>query len=402
MKFAFNTALKNIGRKPFRAMGMAFLIVMLSIVLFVGAFTLISLRNGLDSYGARLGADIVVVPNSAKGHGTVDDILLQGITGNYYMRGKEVEKLKAVEGIGQITTQFFLTSAKASCCSVRVQIIGFDPETDFSVLPFINENISGDINDMDVIAGCRINVPENRKITFYGQDYNVKAQLVETGTGLDSAVFANMNTVKQMAKNASMLTEASTFKGIDINTAASCVLINVADGYSITDVADDINIHISKVEATPAKSMVSQIGEGLNGVSKIIGMLVIGIWILSLVILIAVFALLSNERKKEFAVFRIMGASKKLLFKIIGAEIGMICIAGAVIGLFIGSVMAFPIVNGLQGMLSLPILAPNMITVILLALGTLLLSVLAGLITAFVSAKRITRSETGLLLREDG
>lgn len=402
MKFAFQTALKNIKRKPFRAAAMALLVVFLSFTVFAGALSVISLQRGLESYQNRLGADIIVIPNSAKGHGSVDDILLQGITGNYYMRGQEVEKIKNIEGIAQVTTQFFLTSAKASCCSTRVQIIGFDPETDFSVLPWIEQSYSSAISDGDIIAGANINVPADKTVTFYGQDYHVAAQLAETGTGLDSAVYVNMNTMKQMAENASRLLETSPFQGVDINTAASAVLIRVAEGYDTQSVADDINIHITKVQASSSKNMISQITEGLGSVSRIIGILVIAIWVLSLVILIAVFALVSNERRKEFAVYRIMGASQKLLSQILSAEAFLISAAGALVGIIIAFIVYFAVSKTLQTSLGLPYLSPGALVTALLAVGAVLLAVCAGLLTSLISAKRITKSETALLIREEG
>ena len=401
MKFAFQLSLKNIKRKPFRTVGMAVLVMALSFTVFAGAFTIISLQKGLSSYQARLGADIVVVPASAAGHGLVDDILLQGITGNYYMSEKEYDKIVATEGVSAVTKQFFLTSAKASCCSTRVQIIGFDPETDFSILPWISENYTGSISDGDVVVGFNINVPANKQITFYGQNYRVAAQLEKTGTGLDSAVYTNMNTIKKMAKNASSLLETSPFQGVNISTAASAVLIKVAEDYNIGEVADDINIHITKVQATSVRSMISDIAVGLGGVSKIIGILVGAIWVMALVILIVVFSVLSNERKKEFAVLRVMGASQKMLSRIMGAEATLISAAGALIGIIIALFIVYPLSASIQNALELPFLIPGVWNILILCFAAFVLAVLAGLFTAFVSARKITKSEAGLLLRED-
>ncbi len=401
MKFAFSLAFKNIKRRPFRAAAMAVLAMILSFTLFAGAFTILSLQRGLSGYKARLGADIIVIPNSAKGHGTVDDILLQGITGAYYMNGKDIDKIIATDGVEAVTKQFFLTSAKASCCSSRVQIIGFDPETDFSVMPWINESFSGDIVDGDIVIGADVSMPADGVITFYGEKYRVAAQLAQTGTGLDSAVYTNMNTIRQMAKNASNLLETDPFKGVDISAAASAVLIKVKEGYEITSVADDINIHITKVRATGARSMVSDISNGLSSVSKMIGGLVVIIWALSMIILIIVFAMLSNERRKEFAVLRIMGASKNMLFMQMCFESAMISITGAALGLICSFGVIYPLSQSLRVSLDLPFLVPDTALLSLLAAGTLILSVFSGVITAAFSAGRITAGETALLLRED-
>ena len=96
----------------------------------------------------------------------MDQILLEGIAGNYYMNASRYDKIAAVEGVGQITRQFYLTSAKASCCSARVQIIGFDPEDDFVITPWIGDSRGGSIEDGCVLAGSDIAVPEDGLITI--------------------------------------------------------------------------------------------------------------------------------------------------------------------------------------------------------------------------------------------
>jgi putative ABC transport system permease protein len=282
-----------------------------------------------------------------------------------------------------------------------VQIIGFDPDTDFSIMPWIAESYSGTVQDGDVVVGAKIGVPESGRITFYGQEYTIAARLKETGTGLDNAVFANMNTVRKMAVNASSLLKTSPFQGVDIDTAASALLIKVADGYSIEQVTDDINIHITKVKATPAKSMISDLSEGLTGTSALIGIMAAVIWAMAVIILVIVFALLSNERKKEFAVLRVMGASRKMLSRIMGMEAAVLGAIGAIIGIVLSVLAVFPLSGSIRDMLKLPFFMPDLWVVLLLAAGAFLISVSASVLTALLSAKKITTNDTALLLRED-
>ena len=401
MKFAARISVKNIKRKPFRTMGLALLVAVLSFSLFIGGFVILSLQRGLESYRTRLGADIVVVPSSATSHGMVDDILLQGITGNYYMSAKDCGKVYATEGIKTVSKQFFLTSAKASCCSTKVQIIGFDPETDFSILPWIGENYTGTMEDGDVVVGANLNISDDRLIRFYGQQYRVVARLEETGTGLDSTVYTNMNTIREMAKNAARLLETSPFRGVNIDTAASAMMIKVADGYDINGVMDDINIHITKVRAISAKSMISGIVDGLGRISEIIGGLVAVIWSLAIVILLIVFAMVLQERKKEFGVLRIIGASRGMLTRIMCAEALMVSLSGALIGLLLSAIVVYPLMDSIRNALELPFLKPDPLLLVLLFLGSFCISVLTGGLVSAVVARRITRNETALIIRED-
>lgn len=299
----------------------------LSFSIFGGSLVVLSLQNGLESYEARLGADIIVVPNQARSHGTVDSILLQGIPGYFYMDESYLEKIAAREGVEDASPQFFLASTSAGCCSAAVQIIGFDPDTDFSIQPWIHESYSGAVGDGDLIVGSSIEVPSNHKLVFYNNSYNVVAQLDKTGTGLDTAVYANMNTIREML-------DASTKQGFhyydgDPERAISSVMIKVSDGCGIENVTNDINVHVRRVEATQAKSMISGIASGLANVSRVVGVLVAAIWVLALSILMVAFVMISNERTKEFAVLRVVGASETMLKRLLLMESVIVSGTGA-------------------------------------------------------------------------
>lgn len=400
MRFSFGIAFKNISRRPVRTALICIIVFILSFSSFLGGYLIISLQNGLDGYRARLGADIVVVPSSAQGHGTVDNVLLQGITGNYYIPGSSLEKLEGIEGIEKKTAQFYLTSAKASCCSSRVQIIGFDPETDFTVMPWISgQNV--DIKDGDIIIGADIAYPADGSLRFYGESYHVASQLERTGTGLDNAVFTNRSTIKKMAKSAADTIEREALKGIDPEKAVSCVLIKVKEGYDTESVADDINIHVSKVRASSSASMIGSVADGLGNISGVISIITASMWIIAAVLIIAVFTLMINNRKKEFAVMRIAGASRRMIISPIAAESAIISIIGSISGIMVSLLFISPLSEGIRSRFSLPFLQPDIFTLSLLALGALMVPVLIGILSAIISALRITGNETGLLLRED-
>ena len=399
MNFEKELSLINLKRKSARTAALVILSACLSFSIFGGSLVVMSLQNGLKSYEARLGADIIVVPNQARSHGTVDDILLQGIPGSFYMDESYYEKIAAREGVEAASPQFFLASASAGCCSVAVQIIGFDPETDFSIQPWIRESYGGKVNDGDLIVGSSIEIPANHKLVFYNNSYNVVAQLDETGTGLDTAVYANMNTIREML-------ESSTKQGFryydgDPERAISSVMIRVADGYGIEDVTNDINVHVRKVEATQAKSMVSSIALGLTNVSRVITALVVAIWVLALAILMVAFAMIANERTKEFAVLRVIGASEAMLKRLLRTESVLVSGAGALCGVTLAALLVFPFSGFIKQSLDLPYLLPNAGVIAALLVGSVLLSLLSGVLTAGLSARRLTKSEMGLILRED-
>lgn len=399
MKFQGSLAVKNLRRKPARTAALVLLTAFLAMAVFVGSIVVSSLQNGLDSYSARLGADIVVVPNEARSKGTLDDILLQGIPGYFYMDSSALDKIRTIEGVEVASPQFYLATSSSGCCSTSVQIIGFDPETDFSIQPWIRESYSGDIGDYQLIVGSSISIPANQKLTFYNVECTVAAQLDQTGTGLDSAIYANMNTIKAMMKSASEL-GFQYFDDVDADSAISSVMIKVKDGYDIEEVTGNINIYVRRVEATQAKTMVSGISSGLSGVSTMIGALVIVVWVLAFVILLIAFTMITNERTKEFAILRVVGASQKMLSGLIRAESAAVCIGGAAIGAALGCLAVFPFGSLIKSALELPYLMPNALYIVLIAIGSIIAAVLAGFITSLITGRRISKNETGLVLRE--
>ena len=54
MKFTSDVSIKNIKRKPFRAIALSALVMLIAFTVFSGAFVIISLQNGLEGYRARL------------------------------------------------------------------------------------------------------------------------------------------------------------------------------------------------------------------------------------------------------------------------------------------------------------------------------------------------------------
>ena len=242
-------------------------------------------RNGLSSYENRLGADIVVVPYEATTKKEFESILVQGIPGTFYMDGQYYEKIASIEGVQTAAPQFYLASTSSGCCSVAVQLIGFDPELDFTVQPWVRDSYGQALGDGDIIIGSDLTLPTDGMLQFYNTPCRVVGQLDKTGTGLDTAVYANMTTIRTMMQNAEAL-GFHYFDNADPASAVSSVLIRVADGYDAAAVTADINVHVRHVEAAQTTNMLTGIASGLSSVSRVIGILTGMIWVLALVILV--------------------------------------------------------------------------------------------------------------------
>ena len=393
--------IKNLVRKPARSLALIFISAFLALSAFGGTVMVMSLSNGINSLSARLGADIIVTPYAATSQVSYDSVIIQGKPGQFYMDSKYYEEIKTeIEGIDKITAQFYLASAKASCCSSRLQIIGFDPATDFSIQPWVEKSYSDKLGLYDAVVGSDVTPNTDMTVEIYGKTLHVQAVLDKTGTELDSALYVDIDTMKELIR-AHNEKNPNQEKTIDPDNVVSSILIKVADGYDIDEVAGDINLHVRQVKAIRTQNMISGVSESLSGVSAAVSVLMVVVWILSAVILSIVFTMNINERKKEFAVLRVLGASRVKLAGLVFREAALYGFLGSLLGAGMTVLITALFTPAIENMIGLPFLLPPVPVMLIAGALTVVLTVAAGAVTAASSAVKISKIDTGLILRGD-
>ena len=392
--------IKNLLRRPGRTVALAALTALLALSVFGGSIVVMSLRQGLNSLESRLGADIIVVPSSAQSKVSFQNMLLQGTTGAFSMDAENLERVREVEGVEVTAPQVFLASLKADCCSVKIQVIGFDPETDFFVRPWIEQSYSMNLGDLDVMVGCKVEAGIGETIRIYDERCKVVGKLAATGTGLDTAVYCNMDTMKTLLKAAEAKGVSHKVTSDPNDDVISAIYVKVREGYDISQVNSKIQGHTRKCSAVRTKSMLTDVSDSLAGISNTITMLIVAIWILALVILLIAFAMIAGERKREFAVLRLLGTSRSMLSGLVLKESALCSLAGGVLGVLLASLIVFPFTTLIETKLGLPYFRPAMSSVLLLGLGSLTATVIIGAVASTWASFRLSRVDPGIVLRE--
>lgn len=387
----------NLTRKPLRSIALTAIVAVLSFALFGGTILSLSFKNGLNSVEARLGADLIVVP---MGHeGAQEAILLSGEPTYFYFDKSVVDALEKVEGVSKLTTQFYLTSMSASCCDLPLQIIGFDPATDFSIQPWILETTDNKMADGSLIVGSGVILAGHNYLKLYGSEYQVAAQLAKTGTGIDQSIYASLGTVKELfeaAKEKGMFFSPDT----SVETSVSSVLIKVEEGYDIEKVAGGLRSAAEDIQVIRTQSMITNLAGSIEGFGTFLYLFSFVFFIMVLIILAMVFSTMVNERKKEFATLRFLGATRIKLAEILLYESCYVSMAGGFIGTGIAALFVFPFNVYIGSRLGLPTIRPSVISAMAVFVSTLALSILIGPITSVYSAVKISRIEPYLVLRE--
>ena len=392
-------SLRNLYKRPARTALLMLLVAFLAFSVFAGSMVIGSLRSGLNSLEARLGADVIAIPRQARNKIDLRTTMIQDAVGEYYMSRDYLEKIKSVEGVEAVSCQTYLSSMKTACCSAALQIIGFDPETDFTVQPWISQRYSETLEPCDIVIGSSVNLAVGGSIHFFNVECRVVAQLSPTGTSMDTAAYTSEETIRILLRAAREM-NSEALQGYEADEVMSAAFVKVIDGYDPQRVAGLINGKIHRAYAASARSMISSVSDGLSGVQSTVTLLVAAIWLLALVIMMAAFAMMVGERRREFAVLRVVGASRRMLSRMILTESALLSLAGGLLGIALAALTLYPFSGLIESRLNLPFLMPGAGQAALLMAATLILSVLAGGAAAARTAYRLSRVDPGITLRE--
>jgi putative ABC transport system permease protein len=339
----------------------------------------------------------MVVPEGAQNQ--AQSILLSGDKGYFYFNAGIADKIAQTEGIACASPQFFLTSLSTECCDDSVQLIAYDPATDFVVQPWIAEKRSETVEDGQVVVGSRITLRSNGTIQLFNHEYPVAAQLSSSAGGFDTSVFMTMNTMRQLIDRAHA--EKYNFLADKHgDSVISAVLAKVDPAKKPSLIAYDIRKQNDGVEVLVSQGIFGRITATLSGLVKYIHLFSIALWVLAVVVLAAVFSGSVHERKKEFAILRILGATRKKLIGIVLGESSLAAVTGGIAGVALASLVVFPFSTLIGEQLELPYLDAPLLNIILLVLASLILAALTGPLASLYAAFRISRAETYFTMRE--
>ena len=396
IKESFGFGIRNIRKRPYRSFCLMLAAVIGSYALFVGLVLKASLNNGIGRMQERMGADLMIVPESSEIKAR--NILLTGEPEFFYMDVSVAKAVADIEGVECATSQFYFTSLSSDCCSTRVQLIAFDPDTDFVINPWIDERVTSDVAGGSVIIGSEVTPLSNGKVKFYGSEYSVAGKLGETATGLDHSVFMTRDTMHEILNDA-------TDKGYqflnpeDDSSWVSTVLIRVNGDADITEVEKEIYKNAEGIKFIETDKLISDVTVKLGSVENIINVTLTVLLVFSFLTMILFFSVIFHERKKEFAVLRILGTSSSSICLFSLAEGITIGAAGGIAGLVLGMLTVFPFNNYIENSLDVPYLMPSVLAVILYGLAGVLVTTIFGSVSSFLSTLSLAHAETYYTMR---
>lgn len=364
----------------------------LAMCLFVTSVLLDSFSDSLTKTLDRLGADIIVVPQDFKKEAA--DALFLGELNSFSFDRVWLGDLSQIEGIAAMTTQTYLTSLAADCCSSPTQMIVFDPQSDFIIRPWLESEGLGLPGKGQLYIGHKIIPPEPDKITFFGQDFEVLGRLELTNTGFDTCVFMTSETAQEIIDSKHYI-EAFGKPEQRVEDIVSSVMIKGKPGSDLKTVARRINHTVdgAPIRAYTTLDMFSNFSDSVRSLGNY-SHLILGLLVLLVAFsLFSIFSITINERTKEFGILSILGVKQVSLATVIVLEAIFIGLSGSILGLLSAGAALSVFKIPLMQTLNIPRL--NTSTSYYLSLGgrCLLLALAISLLASLRSAWRIARSD---------
>ncbi|MDD4858581.1 MAG: ABC transporter permease [Dehalococcoidales bacterium] len=394
----FGLAIRNI--KGSAARSLTIFLCVLGIASFFVCTTLVvqGAQNSLEKGIQRLGADILVVPEGAEQK--VETALLMGKPTQVWMSTDYLKKVSAVPGVARVSPQIYLQSLYgASCCAVNEMfLVVYDPATDFAVTPWLERNLHRSLTAGEVIGGSYIFVPPGEKdIKLYGIGLTLRGNLEPTGTGIDQTMFMPIETARMMAQGS--LTSAVEPLVIPDDTISS-IMVEVAPDADPHKVSLKMLLDVVGVTPIESPNLFGKFREQMLGLLWGFVTLLSFAWILSMVLIGLIFSMAANERRREMAVLRALGATRYFIFRSVLTEAGIIAIIAGILGIAVSSMLVYTFKDYVAGSLRMPFLFPSLSSFMGMALIGVALSLATMGLATFLPALRISRQEPAVAMRE--
>jgi putative ABC transport system permease protein len=391
-------ALKNIGGSGFRSLAIFLCVMGVAGFLLTTMLIIKGSQNSLDSGIKRLGADIVVVPTGAQDK--VETALLMGKPTSVWMPAENLSTIAGIPGVEAVSPQVYLASLNnAPCCAVsEMFMVVIDPKTDFTITPWLEKNLGRDLGTGETIGGSYIFTPQGSNgIKLYGYTTELKGNLEPTGTGIDQTMFMTMDTAQAMAKSSS----TTAVEPLQIPAdSISAIMVKVQPGADPHAVALQIVRNTTGMYPIESPNLFGTFRGQMDGLLWGFFILTIIIWILAALMIGVNLSMAANERKREMAVLRAVGATPGFVFRLILLEAGLLAAAGTVVGITGAAFLMYMFKNAIEASLKMPFLFPSISSLLgLFGIG-LAVALFTVTLAALWPAIRISRQELAISMRE--
>jgi putative ABC transport system permease protein len=392
-------------------------IVIIAVAVVVGLLfsTLVielGVRRSTEIGSARLGADILLLPSP------LPDLIIyiqwkdpvfitptNATAHLLYLRPSYIDynatldrQISTIPGIAGVSPQVYVDRINHSGLSDA--LVGFDPATDFTILPWLKAAGQGhlELGPMMAVAGSGTGYKVGDTIAWRGASLDVVAVLEPTSSSTDNTIFFPIQTAYQLAQSAGPSPRSAnqgqsstslSFKSGQI----SALLIKLRDNASEQQVGHQISSSLSNYVIIYGAIATKQVSLETRGIATY-EFILAGLLGTSILILIAsLMSMTINERKREFGLLRSIGATQLTISRIVMTEAGVVSLVGSLLGLLVGGAVLLVSETLLAQSYNISFAQPMASELALFLVGSLALGMLIGTAAATYPAYAAARMD---------
>jgi putative ABC transport system permease protein len=389
---------KNVTGRAFRSVAVFLCAALVAGLALTATLVIRGAENSLRASLQQLGADLVIIPWGTMSQG-IDGARLMSSASTRWMPRAYMEKVAALPEVDKVSPQLFLAALPdlPACGEPSVNLVAFDPATDFTVTPWLppgREDLT--LGPDQALAGNCLAGQVGKTVSVFGYPLELVATLAPTGTDTDWGMFVTFETAERLRQAFA----ADRRRPIQFAPdSISVMMVRVAlhgDAHQVTlDILDKVPRLLPLESPNLFQVQRDQVAALLRAV---VGMLAT-IWGLAMLFVGLVFTLAANERQRELAVLRALGADRGFVMTSLLAEGALLAVGGGLLGIgLVGAVLlAF---GGRLGALELPFFVPPLGVYLGLGLGAVALAALTVMLAAALPTWRAAQQEVSLAMRE--
>ena len=325
----------------------------------------------------RMGADILVVGEGgdyqiqttpASGCGgpqllipTGGSVLLMGKSSDIFMPEGKLAEVSGIAGVEAVSPQIFLDTLYNSpyCSASEMYLVVFDPLSDFTLRPWLDTQLGGELGRDKIIGGSDISADAAGHISLFGFQVTLAGNLQASGTGIDQSLFMSIQTARDIAE----FSQRNAGQQLEIPAGEiSAIMVKTSPKTDLHLVAIDIASAVDGVVPVESPSMFGTFRQQVTGLLWGAIAIMIIFWGVGVSLVGLIFSVSANERSREVAVLRAMGAERRFIFLSITGEALALALSGGLPGIVLASFAASLFGHFITTSLGIPFMFPSLIS----------------------------------------
>jgi putative ABC transport system permease protein len=395
-------ALQNLGRRKARTLLLIAAVALGSGVVFTGATLMQSIDRSMTVGFARMGADMMVVPEGALTNITA--ALLTVEPTDLVLEADALDKAR-LASVGRSAPQKIVRVEHSGIGGHHesADLIGFDPARDFTIQPWLTEKLGRELRTGDVILGAARDAPLGSELLIFGKPHTVYGRLGRTGVGThERGVFMTFATLEALG---GAIRGAGPLPAVLAPGKVTGFLVELAPGATALQARFAILSALGGVRVVTGDTTLGAIRQGLAALLDGILALMVLMFASTALMVSVLFSAIVTERQGELGLLKAIGARRGQVLGMMVSEAmlatGIGGFLGVVLGVLVMRLFERSLVYYLER-LGVPFLWLDPPRIIAFAAAAIALAVVIGAAGALYPAWRASRRDAYDLVRGQG